>query len=68
MNIRLLIVSLAWTVMLMVTFANVMRPFTGMVDLALWVAYLVVLTGIILWPRSEAGKRVEQASGAGWQR
>ncbi|MEO0731078.1 MAG: hypothetical protein AAFR23_10610 [Pseudomonadota bacterium] len=67
MKIRLLIVSLAWSLMLVVTYVNVTKPFVGAADNALWFAYLAVLTGIILWPRAGRGERIEDAAD-GWAR
>lgn len=67
MPIRLLIVSLAWALMLMVTYLNVVDPFEGGFNVVVWFAYLIVLTAIILWPRSARGERIEAAE-AGWSR
>ncbi|MEM1307483.1 MAG: hypothetical protein AAGG99_08155 [Pseudomonadota bacterium] len=67
MSIRLLIVSMAWAIMMVITYINVTKPFAGVADNALWFAYLIVLTGIILWPRSRQGDRVE-ATDDGWSR
>ncbi|MEL7302550.1 MAG: hypothetical protein AAGJ53_02530 [Pseudomonadota bacterium] len=68
MSIRLIIVSLAWAVMLLVTFANVMNPTIGGFDLALWFVYLAILTLIIFWPQSKVGRRIEDEEDAGWVR
>ena len=68
MTIRLIIISLAWAVMLLVTFANVMKPMVGGFDLALWVVYLAILTAIIFWPQSKSGRRIEDTDDSGWVR
>ncbi|MEL6227175.1 MAG: hypothetical protein AAFR70_04405 [Pseudomonadota bacterium] len=65
MSIRLIIVSLAWAALLIVTVMNVLKPFVGLADVAIWFSYLGILTAVILWPRTDMGDRVEE-SGDAW--
>lgn len=53
---------LAWTLILFVTFTNMLQPFNNVLDVFCWMGYLTVVALIILWPKTGKDTRGERAA------
>lgn len=54
--------ALAWTLILFVTFTNMLQPFNNVLDVLCWMGYLLVVAVIILWPKTGKDTRAERAA------
>lgn len=54
--------TLAWTLILFVTFTNMLQPFNNVLDVLCWMGYLLIVAVIILWPKSGKDNRAERAA------
>jgi hypothetical protein len=59
-------VALAWGIMLFVSMNNLLRPFDNFMDVFVWLLYLLVLSLVVLWPKSGKDSRAEHAHHANW--
>ncbi len=66
MKSRMSTVALAWGVMLFVSFNNMLRPFNSILDVFVWMGYLMIIAVILLWPKTGKNARIEEEARRNW--
>ena len=66
MKSRMSTIALAWGVMLFVSFNNMLRPFNSILDVFVWMGYLLIIAVILLWPKTGKNNRIEEEARGNW--
>lgn len=57
-------IALAFT--LVIFFTNAVRPFNNVLDVFCWLGYLLVLTTLLIWPRTGKYNQQERRPRSNW--
>lgn len=56
--------ALGLGILLMLSYADAMRPFNNALDVLCWLAYVLAMAIVVLWPKTGKDERKSAADGA----